>query len=243
MTDSQPAAPEQGLLTRAFGVITSPGTTFRAVAAAPRPVGIMFVACLIIGLATAVPQFTAHGRQATLDLQVQQTERFTGQSVTPEAYARMERASQYSPYITMVSVFVFLPAACVLFGAIYWVVLNSLFGGTAAFKQVLGVVTHASIIGALGAVAAAPIQYVSETPSVLGPFTFAALAPMLPTGSFVASLLGGINFFTLWQVVVTAIGLAVLARRRATGIALTLLGGYLVLALVITSLTSSFTGR
>jgi hypothetical protein len=243
MTDLQPAVPEKGLIARAIGVITSPGETFRAVAVAPRPVGIMFVVCVVIGLATAVPQFTAHGRQAALDLQVQQTERFTGQSVTPEAYARMERAAAYGPYITMASVVVFLPVAALFFAAIYWVMLNGLFGGTAAYKQVLGVVTHSSVIGALGALAAAPIQYLSETPSLTGPFTLGALAPMLPAGNLFAALLASINFFTLWQVVVTAIGLAVLARRRATGIALTLIGCYLVLALGIAAVSSSFTSR
>jgi uncharacterized membrane-anchored protein len=60
-----------------------------------------------------------------------------------------------------------------------------------------------------------------------------ALLPMLPEHSFAANLLGAIDVFLLWYVLVLAMGLAVLYRRRTQPIAISLLGLYAVIAIVI----------
>ena len=82
--------PDKSLLARAIGIITSPGSTFQTVVRFPRPASILLLTCLVIGLATGLPQFTARGQQVALDSQVQQIERFTGRAVTPEQYTAME---------------------------------------------------------------------------------------------------------------------------------------------------------
>jgi hypothetical protein len=242
-TSAAAAVPDQNLLSRAIGIITSPGATFQTVVAYPRPAGILFVVCVVLALATGGPQFTARGRQAALDMQVQQTERLTGKPVTPEAYARMEQFGKYGGILAVVGIFVAVPLISLLFAAIYWAVFNAILGGTASFKQVLGIVTHSAVIGALGAVLAAPIQYIQGVQSTSGPFNLGAALPMLEPGSFLANYLGGINIFTVWSLIVTAIGLAVLYRRRSTGIAIGLVAAYLVLAAAMTATLGSFMGR
>jgi hypothetical protein len=236
-----PVAP--GLWQRAIGIIVSPTATLKSVVVTPKPAGILLLAALVIGLAQTVPQFTERGRQATIDMQVQQRERLTGQTMTAEQYAQLEKISVYTRYLTFVAVLVFLPIVCLALTAVYWAIFNTVLGGTAQFKQVLGIVTHTSIIGALGAVIAAPIQYLQGVQTASGPFNLGALVPMLDPGSFFYNLLAGINVFTLWQVVVTAIGLGVLYRRRSTGIAVTLLVLYVLLASAFTAAFSSVGGR
>ena len=62
MTDSPaPAGAEKGLFGRAIGVIFSPGETFRHVVRNPRAVGVLFLASVVIALATGLPQFTERG--------------------------------------------------------------------------------------------------------------------------------------------------------------------------------------
>jgi hypothetical protein len=73
-----------------------------------------------------------------------------------------------------------------------------------------------------------------------GPFNLGALAPMLDPGSFPAMFLGGISVFTIWQVIVAAIGLGVLYRRPAGRVTAGLLGAYFLLAAVITGVMASF---
>lgn len=221
MTDASPvSAPAPGLFARAIGVITAPTETFRAVVQNPRPAGMLFLVATVMALAIALPQFTESGRQAALDMQVQQTERWTHQPVSDEQYARMQTMGKYTPVITIVSMFIFMPIGALIFTAIYWVVFNTILGGMASFKQVLAVNTHSMVIGALGTALGSPIQYMKGTASQVGPFNLGVLVPMLDERSFVASFLGSIGVFTLWGIAVTAIGLGVLYKRNSRNIAI-----------------------
>jgi hypothetical protein len=243
MTDApSTATPDPGLLSRAVGVVVSPGETFKAVVVHPRPAGILLLVCVVMGVALGLPQFTEAGRQAALDAQVEQMERFTG-PLPADAYNAMEARSQYNGYLTVVSMFVFLPIMTMLFGALYWFFFNVILGGTATYKQVLGVVAHAGVITALGAAVGAPIQYLQGTYSNAGPFNLGALVPMVESGTFISNFLGAISFFQLWQFVVTAIGLGVLYRRKAGNIAIGLILAFLVVVAVFTVVTSSFASR
>ncbi len=216
--------PDQGLVARAVGMLTSPTDTFRAVVQSPRPFGVLFLVCVVLALATAGPQFTARGRQAALDMQVQQVEKFTRQPVPPQAYAQMERqAERFGPYFAAIGIFVFVPVMSLIFTALYWVAFNTILGGTAAFKQVLAIVTHSQVITALGAAVTAPIQYASGVTTPTGPFNLGALAPMLDPTSFLASFLSMLTVFQIWAVVVTAIGLAVLYNRTRRNVTIALL--------------------
>jgi hypothetical protein len=232
----------KGVLSRAIGIIVSPGATYKEALREPRPVGILFVCCLVIALATGLPQFTERGQQAALDNQVQAIERFTGQPVTPEMYAQMERQAVYGAYGAFVGTFIAMPVFSLIITGILWVVFNAILGGTATFKSALTVVTHSQVIGALGAVASAPIQYLQGVQTMAGPFNLGALAPMLDPDGFLAMFLGSIGVFVLWQLSVCGIGLAVLYHRRTGRVTTGLIIVYLVLAAAITALISSFMG-
>jgi Yip1 domain len=223
-------APSQGLVARFIGVLTSPRATFEGVVKAPRPVGVLFIVALLTAAAVAGPQFTARGRQAVLDMQVQQAERFRGQPLDDAAYSRLEQMSRYSPYLSLASIFIFTPIGALIFGGVFWAIFNALLGGTASYKQVLAVVTHSMVINAVGTVAGAPIQYIQGTMSQTGPFNLGALAPMLDENSFLAHFLGYISVFGIWGIVVTAIGFGVLYKRKSSTIAITLMVIYLLIA-------------
>jgi hypothetical protein len=219
-----PAPPAEGVLSRAIGILTAPRATYERVVANPRPIGILFVSVLLIVLATSVPQFTERGRQAILDMQVQQIEKFTGQPLPDDAYQRMEQQSHthLGAYLAAIGVFITTPIIMLIVAGIYFLIFNVVMGGTAAFKQTLAIVTHSSIITALGTVLGAPIQYMKGSFSAMGPFSLSALLPMLDEKSFLNNFLGGIDLFRVWGIVVTAIGLSVLYRRKTANIAIAL---------------------
>jgi Yip1 domain len=242
---SEPASTPvpMSLFARAVGVITSPKATFENVVALPRPFGILFVTALIIGFASVAPQFTDAGRQATLDMQVRTIERF-GQTVTPEMYAAMEARTRNTAMTLLGATggLITLPIIAMLFAALYWVAFNTVMGGTASFKQVLAIVSHSQVISALGIVAGLPIQLMQTKMTMGGPFNLGALAPMLEEGSTLATFLGGISVFSLWGLVVTAIGLGVLYRRNSRNIAITLIAVFLLLAYAVSALFGSLFG-
>ena len=100
--DDCPPSPAQGLLARLIGIITSPRGDVRGRRAQPAPGRHPARwSRLVIALASSAPQFTDRGRQAALDLQVQQTEKFTGQPISDEQYAQMEKMSQYTRVFTL----------------------------------------------------------------------------------------------------------------------------------------------
>ncbi len=222
---------DQGLMARVVGIVTGPTDTLRGVIQYPRPIGVLALVCLALAVATAGPQFTEKGRRAMLDMQVQQMERFTGQPVTPEAYSRMEHSAGLGPYFTLAGIFVMIPVTTLIFTGLYWAGFNAFLGGMGTFKQVLAIVTHSQVITALGALVSAPIQYMQSVVTPGGPFSLAALAPMLDPDGFAASFLGMLTVFQIWSVAVTAIGLALLYRRKTGGVFV----GLLVLHLLITA--------
>ena len=225
MTDAA-AVPTQsgpGLFARAIGVITSPKATFEQIVKNPKPVGILLLVALCVSIAATLPQLTETGRQAMLDQQVKQTERFTGRPVTDAQYAQMERMSKYSAIFGVVGTFITLPIFSLIFAGLYFLAFNVGMGGTASFKQVLAVVTHSQVIFGLGALLGAPIQMLKGTVSMAGPFNLGALAPFLEEGSRLLTFLSMISVFMIWGTVVTAIGLGVLYRRNSRTIAIVLL--------------------
>jgi len=79
--------------------------------------------------------------------------------------------------------------------------------------------------------------------SVGGPFNLGALVPMLDENSFLARFLGVTSVFTIWGIIVLAIGLAVLYRRKTRNIAIGLFTAYVVVAGSITAIFSRLGGR
>ena len=50
------------------GIIVSPGATYKDALRDPRPVGILLVCCLVIAMATGLPQFNGHGMEGLVAL-------------------------------------------------------------------------------------------------------------------------------------------------------------------------------
>lgn len=228
------AKPEMGLFARAWGVVTAPRATLESVVASPRPIGILFICALVLGLAAAAPMFTEAGQQAVLDSQVE-ARNAVGRPMSDQEYATMQRFAPYFAYFTIGQMFIFMPIIALIISALCWVVFNTILGGTAAFKQVLAIVTHSNVIGTLGAVLGAPIMMMQNKVTPGGPFNLGALVPFLDQASLIARFLGFTSVFTIWGFAVTGIGLAVLYRRKSANIAIGLIAAYTLIALGLMS--------
>jgi hypothetical protein len=243
MTESaEPAVKPLGLFARIVGMITAPRATYENVVKAPQPFGILFVSALVIGIAQTVLQMDPRIQQASVEMQIQGYERFSGKAATPQVREQVEQRSKATVYLTPIGPLIALPIFCLLATAIYWVVFNAVLGGTASFKQVLAVVTHSQVFGAIGIVAGAPIQYSQGTLTPGGPFNLGALVPMLPDSSVLKTLLSWTSVFTVWSIIVSAIGLAVLYRRKTLNIAIVLFIVYGLIMGGVASIFSRFTG-
>ena len=78
-----------------------------------------------------------------------------------------------------------------------------------------------------------PLRPASEYLFLAGGIGITPLLPMIDEKSFAGHFLGTIDLFVIWQMVVLAIGLGVLYRRRTQPIATSLLVVYAVIAIVV----------
>lgn len=238
-TAARPAAASQALPARLLGILISPKDTFRSVVAYPKWFGALAVTTLLVAFFTALPMTTEAGRQATIDQQVTQM-KSVGFNVTDQVYEQMERGAGRLPYMTGGSIVLMSPIIAVIIAGILFAAFNAAMGGEAAFKQVFSTVAHAGTISAVSAIFSGAINYLRG--GVGSVANVGALLPMLPEQSFAGHLLGAIDVFLIWWIVVLAIGLGVLYRRRTQPIAIALLGLYALMAVGIAVFKSSMGG-
>ncbi len=229
-----PPAP-MNIFARFIGIITAPKATFQNVVAHPRILGMLLLTTTIVAVGAALPMTTEAGKQAALDQQVSQLEAF-GMTVGDEQYEGMRKGMRIAPYTTAISVAVISPIVLAILAGILFAVFNAAMGGEASYKQVYAVVTHAGVISALGQLFVGPFNFLRGSTS--NPTTFGALLPMFDDDSFIGRLLGMVDFFIIWWLVVLAIGLAVLYRRRTQPIAITLFGIYLLIIVSVAAFMS-----
>jgi hypothetical protein len=214
----------RSLLSRFFGIITEPRATYEAVVAHPKWFGMLALTSILAAALVGGFLLTSVGREAWLDA--------AAAGVPDQQYQTMQRMSGFVGYITICAMIVIFPLILAVIAGILFAVFNAALGGTATFKQVFTVVVHAGPIGVLAQLFTVPLNYARGTMSSstnLGVLTQSILAD----GSFLARLLGAIDLFVIWQIVVLAIGLAVLYRRRTQPIATSLLVLYAVIAVIV----------
>ena len=235
---SAPPAP-QNLIARFVGVIVSPKETFKSVVAHPQWLGMLAVITLFLTLATTAFLSTEVGRNALLDQQIATMESF-GAQVSDQQIAQMEQTVSISAYIGGAAQLVTVPVVYVIMAGILFAIFNAGMGGTATFKQVFAVVVHAGAVSVVQQAFALPLNYMRE--SMASPTNLGSLLPMLPEGGFLTYLLGAIDVFIIWSVIVLAIGLAVLYKRRTQPVAITLFSIYGVIALIIATVRTFMGG-
>jgi hypothetical protein len=226
----------KGLVARVIGIITSPGDTFRSVVAHPKWLGMLVLTTLTIAVLATAPFMTEAGKEAALEQQVRQTEAMRGQPVTDQQYEAMRSFSAVMPYFTAGSVLIMGPVMSLIFSGILFAIFNAMMGGNATFKQIFAVVVHAGVISMLGQVFAAPVNYMRGTTGSVA--NLGVMLPMIEETSFAGRLLGMVDVFIIWWVIVLAIGLAVLYRRKTPSIAMILFSIYAVIALGVAAVMS-----
>jgi membrane protein, antimicrobial resistance system len=241
MTDPAPSPqPLPSLFARVIGIIVSPKATFERVVQTPKILGVLAVVTIASAIGASAFTFTAAGQQAAVDFSAQQIERFTGQPPTDAQMAAIEKQAPIQAYISSTSTLVVLPLVIAIEAGLLFLIFNVVLGGTATFRQVYAVSAHSTVITILGLLVAVPMQFARGAISMTGPANLGVLFPMLAENSVLSSFLGTIDFFRVWWVITISIGLGVLYRRPTRGIALTLFGLYLVIALSVSFL---FHGR
>lgn len=224
---------------RLIGIVTSPRDTFQSVAAHPRWLGALVVVTLVVAVMAALPLTTDAGKEAMVRSQVEGMESF-GMTVTDQTYEGIRRGMAFAPYTTAASFVVMTPIMTLVFAGIFFAVFNAVLGGDATFRQLYAVLVHAGVISALQQLFTGPVNYLRG--AVTSATNLSALLPVFEPASFAGRVLSMIDVFLIWYLLVLAIGLGVLYRRRTQPIALTFYGIYAAGVLVIAAVMSRLGG-
>lgn len=221
--------PQPGLAARLIGVLFSPKDTFAAVAARPRWLSAMAVVVMVMGAAQFALLSTDVGKQLALDQQVGAIEAF-GVTISDEQYAQMEQGMENARYIGPIFSLIFAPLITAISAGLLHVLFGLIGGGNGTFKQMYAISAHASIISALQLVFTTVVTLAAGKSAGANLSVF---APTLEETTFAYRFLSTIDLFYVWSTFVTAVGVAVLYKKRTGPVAMVLFGIYLVIALII----------
>lgn len=218
-----------GFLPRLIGVIRCPRTTFRAVAASPRWVGLVMILAVVTAASQALLFQTEVGQVALVD-QWERTTLAFGQPVDETRYAEFQALSRKGPLFGVAIALVGGPVLTLVLAMVIALVFRR-GNPNVSFSQVLAVVAHASLILAIRLLVSAPVSYAREATG--GATSLGLWFPTLDAASFAGRLIGALDVFVLWWVVLLAIGVGVLYGRRIRSVAAAFLGVYAGLALLL----------
>jgi hypothetical protein len=216
-------------------MVQSPRATLADAVRTPRSLDVAILIVVVSAVCSAGFLLTRVGQLAALDQQVRQLESF-GAVVTDDTYAELRQLVPYRPIIDAAVIIIGWPIFWFLSARVLQWAGNRAVEGLprrsdeeparrrATFGQVLTVVVHASAIFAVRAIVAAPINYARE--SLGGATSLSMVMPAFGESTFPARLLGAVDIFVLWWVVLVALGLSILYQTRTLPIARWLFGAY-----------------
>ena len=234
-----PAAQPLSFVQRVIGVVISPGETMARIAAAPKWLDVLLVTTILSAAGFAWFLSTDIGQTAYVDQAVAQLESW-GRTVNADMYAGIQRQAAYASWIQGITILIVGPIMAAIISGVLFGIFTVL-GGEARYKQVLAVVAHAGVISTLQLAFTLPVNY--QRQSMSSATNLAVFFPNLTDGSFAASVLGFIDLFWVWYVVVLAIGLAAVYRRKWTSVAGGLLVVYVLIGLAIAAFKAVLGGR
>jgi hypothetical protein len=223
------------LVSRFIGILTSPKETFQAVVAQPKWLGMLVVVSFIIAAGASLPLTTEGGQQSQLDQQVRFMESF-GAQISDAQYDAMRQSLRFAALQGFIWTLVFGPISGLILAGILFGVF-AVMGGQATFKQVFAVCVHAAVIFAASLLFVGPLNYFRESVSSA---TNLGVLNLANEDSYVGKLLGLIDLFWIWWIIVISIGLAVLYRRKTQSIALGFFAIYAVVIVLVAALMSMF---
>lgn len=210
--DTPPATDDVGLLGRMLRTFYAPAETFEAVQRRHSHMDWLVPVLLAAIVATGTQYMNLPIQQKMQAKAV--AEMSAGKNMTDEQIAQqravMEKMSGFSSVASLVGVPVVTFIMVFIFSGVLLLIARFGLGGDVSYGQMLAVEGYSMLISVPQNIILTPIREARETLMV-------TLGPGLLLGeemgaTFIGRVIGGIDIFQLWQIVVIAIGLSILAR-------------------------------
>jgi len=219
------------LAQRFVGVLTSPKSTFESVVSFPRWFGI-FAVTVALSIAVSTAFFWSEVGQTAFVEQMK-----AGNAAVTDQQAQMAvTVTKYAtPIVGPIFALLFLLAVAGILMGVF-----AITGGSASFKQVLAVVAHAGVVSTVAQVVLMIANYLRG--SMVSITSLQGLGQAFAEHGFMAGFLGAIDLWWFWYLLVLAIGLGVLYRRRTAPIFVSFTALYVVIALAVGAFKAATAG-
>jgi hypothetical protein len=224
---------------RVLGALVAPGDTFRSLAARPTWLAPLLVTVVLVTVLTGMISARIDMAQAIRH----QLEAAGSQPSLEQIDQRVETMKKIQPYLALFQGLVATPAIYLLCALLFWVALK-LLGSDMTYKASFATSLYALLpLGLVQALLAIPVIWnrasFTQDEARSGSFLASNLAAWAPEGVGVVArtLLGSVDLFSIWTIVLLVIGYRIVAgvsRAAAIGVVLGiwLLGVALKVALV-----------
>ena len=216
---------------RLFGVLFSPGKTFRSIAERPT----WAVALLAVMLAAAAVGFISAQRTDYRDMIIESS-RDRGRDVNEaQMEPAIEMMEKIGPAISAVSTPLIVAGLVALSALLYWVAFK-LLGSDFSYKSSLAVSLHTAMPVVLSLLLSIPVILSRSTITYAdmkhsgGTFLQSNLSFLAPEDapSWQTALLASLDFFGLWSLALAIIGYRALSRKPTQSVAVTVIVIWLI---------------
>ena len=203
---------EMGLGKRMMGVFFSPGATFESVRSRVSTSD-WLVPLIIMAIVAVVTVYMTAPIIQKMSMEQMQTSMGQDEQV-------MEKMQTVGNVAALVGAPVGVAVALFVISLVLFVLVRFVLGGETTYKHVLTVNCLSSLVGIPAAIVAVPLMLAKE--SVYVQVGFGLLLPDSMAETFLAHLLFNLNFFSIWQYALVAIGLGIVSgistKKAAIGV-------------------------
>lgn len=227
---------------RLFGVFYEPGKVFADVAEKPRWGFAPLLVSILVGLALVYSISTHIGWEPTIRQTIANSPR-TADLPADQKEKAIATGTKFASIAGWVGAILGAPFSVLIIAGVLTGLFNGLLGTELKFAQTFAITAYALLVRALLAGLLILLVYLKppeEFNIQVSPFSPAAYMNRLENPKWLMSLAGSLDLFTIWSIVLLAIGFSVAARKLSFSKALITIATPWLLWVVATMALQSF---
>jgi hypothetical protein len=218
--ESVAEAPPRGMseIARLTGVFFEPKKTFADISARPTwmvPLILVILASLALTMA-----YSQHVGWETMIRKQMETSSRASQQTPEQREAAIAMGSKIAPVMGYAGPIIFYPIINLIVAGVLLGIVAGIMSAPVRFKQVFAIITYAGLVRIIYIVLAIVVMFMKSPGEfdLQHPLMFNAGAAMDPqtANKFVYTVASAIDLFTIWSIVLIAIGLKEAAGRKLT---------------------------